>query len=73
MNTNEIREKVERDPDFVNLPRFEYSLARALVRYPEGLPERLIQEALGLVTKDEVDALYERAVRKLRRAMKVRP
>ena len=38
---------IETDPDFILLRRFGYSLKQALKKYPEGLPENLVAQALG--------------------------
>lgn len=72
MTTEEARQKVLEDPDFILLPRFECSIAKLLRRYPEGtVPDRYIAQGL-LITEDDVQAKYEAVVKKLRRSMKVR-
>lgn len=72
MLTDEAKKKIEGEEDFVYLPRFNFSISKALERYPEGLPtNKLIAQAL-LVTEDEVEVLYKKAVRHLRRLMKVK-
>lgn len=71
MTTEEARKRVEADPDFVHLPRFECSLKRVLRRYPEGAPDKVIAQAL-MITEEDVAALFDTAVKKLRRLMRVR-
>lgn len=65
MNSYDIKSKVENDPDFIALRRFDYSLAKLLERYPDGCPDRIIASALGL-TEEQVVELYETAVARLR-------
>ena len=69
-SVDEIRTRIQTEPDFINLKRFEYSLENVLERYPEGAPPRLIAQAL-LMTEEEVEELYQRTVLKLRDVMKV--
>lgn len=69
-SVDEIRTRIQTEPDFINLKRFEYSLEKVLERYPEGAPPRLIAQAL-LMTEEEVEELYQRTVLKLRDVMKV--
>lgn len=38
---------LETHDDFILLRRFEYSMTKALEKYPEGLPDPLIAQALG--------------------------
>jgi len=71
MNNDEIRSRIDGDPDFVNLKRFDYSLAKLLERYPEGCPDRVIAHAL-LVSEEEVEELYDIAVERLRELMGVK-
>jgi hypothetical protein len=71
MNDDEIKRKFAEDPDFVNLPKFGYSLQRALKRYPNGLPEELIAEALG-TTVEGARARYNEVAAKLRAAVEAK-
>jgi len=57
-------------PDFVSLKRFDYSIKKALERYPDGLPSHLIAQALG-IKEEEIEELYQQAVLKLREILKV--
>lgn len=61
----EDQEKVKNDPDFVLLRHCEYSLARVVSRYPEGVPHKVIAKALG-VTEDEVAQILQKALSKMR-------
>jgi hypothetical protein len=69
-----VRQRVDQDPDFINLKRFGYSLEKLLERYPEdkhpeGCPRRIVAAALDM-TEAEVAKLEEAIIVKLRRAMK---
>jgi len=61
----EQQQMVESDPDFILLKRFEYSLERALKKYPEGLDEKLVAQALGK-SSSWVSRRYKAIVEKLR-------
>lgn len=75
MNSAEAKAKLASDPDFVAIKRFDYSLKKLLERYPiekypEGVPVRVMAQAL-LLTEDEVEDEYERAILKMRMLMNV--
>ncbi len=65
-----MTDKLLEDEDHVLLKRFNYSLKATLERYPEGVPEHLIAQALDL-EDEEVTELYQEVVEKLRAIMKV--
>lgn len=71
MTPEEVKKKVEEDPDFVNLKRFDFSLKKLVERYPEGCPNRVILSAL-LMSEDELDKCYNGIVEKLRAQMGVK-
>ena len=58
------------DPDFIAIKRYDYSLKKLLAAFPNGAPERIIAQALG-IKEPEVAGLYRAAVLKLRDAMHV--
>lgn len=64
----EIPELLASDEDFIVLRRFDYSLTQLLRRYPDGVPDAVAAQALGL---SEVDlaAAYEGVVVQLRESM----
>ncbi len=65
-----MTDKLLDDEDHILLKRFNYSLKETLERYPEGVPEHLIAQALDL-EEEEVSELYQDVVEKLRAIMKV--
>jgi hypothetical protein len=70
MSTSEIRKKIESEPDFVNLKRYDFSLEKLLDKFPDGVPNKMIAQAL-LMTEEEVEKIYQQVVLKLRKEMKV--
>jgi hypothetical protein len=67
---NDVKQKLIDDPDFVFLRRFDYSMKKVLERYPDGLPEKLISQAL-MLSEEEVEALYQETLSFFRKEMKV--
>lgn len=70
MTTTEIRRKLVHEPDYVFLKRFDFSLAKLVEKYPEGVPDRVIAQGL-LLTEEDVREIYEHIVLKLRRTMRI--
>lgn len=70
MTSDEAREKIRTDPDFIYIPRFDFSLEKMVLRYPDGVPEKLIAQAL-MMTEDELRLTFESAVKKLRASVGV--
>jgi hypothetical protein len=70
MNPLEAKRRVETDPDYIYLKRFEFSLKKLLERYPEGCPDKVIAAAL-MIPEHEVEDLYQKAVVRLRMIMGV--
>lgn len=68
LTSAEARRLVKEDPDFVYVKRFDYSLKRITERYPEGVPARLIAQALFLA-EDDIEKLYNDIIAKLKREM----
>jgi hypothetical protein len=67
---DDVRTRIDTDPDYIFSRRFNYSLAEFQERYPEGAPNKLIAQALA-ISEEEVEDLYEQVIAKLRSAMKV--
>lgn len=61
---------IEFDPEYVYLRRYDFSVTKLLERYPDGVPDHIIAQAL-LCTEDDVQRIYEGAVEKLRKHLKV--
>jgi hypothetical protein len=72
----QIRQRIDADPDFIALKRYGNSLESFLEKYPNGVPDddkgvKLIAQALCM-TEEEVRETVEKVVKAIRRAMKVR-
>lgn len=65
MVSDEVRKKIDFDPDWIAIKRFDFSLKKLLERYPEGVPVRIICQALAMEEKD-VESLYNQLLEKLR-------
>jgi hypothetical protein len=72
VNEEEMREKIQNDPLFVNVKRFEYDIEKLEVKFPDGCPNHVIADAL-MMTEDEVEAHMDAIVSKLRTVMGVEP
>ena len=66
MNFQTTRERIEQDPDFVNLKKFDYSLKRMLEKYPNGAPDRVISQALQ-IPEAEIDQRFQSILDKLKK------
>ena len=70
MTGSEARKRIRHDPNFVYLKRFDFSMEKLLDRYPEGVPNKLIAQAL-LITEEDVETIYNNIIEKLRKNMNV--
>lgn len=66
----EILKEVRTNPDFIYLKRFDYSLEALMDRFPNGVPIKIIAQALVL-TEEEVEQSLESALSKLRNHLKI--
>lgn len=64
------RRRVSEEPDYVNVKRFGFSLARLKERYPDECPDGVVADAM-MVPEDQVQVLYEGIAAKLRGIMGV--
>ena len=71
MTTEEAQRQLHSNPDFVNLKRYGYSLEAVAAQFPQGCPDKVIAQAM-LITEDDVPAMKEAVMLKLRAAMKVK-
>jgi hypothetical protein len=65
MNSSLLKSKIENDPDFINLKRFDFSLKKMCEKYPNGAPDRVISQALGC-SETEINQCYQQALAKLK-------
>lgn len=70
MTSNEAKQLIDTEPDFVYMKRFDFSLDKLMERYPDGAPTKIIAQAM-MMTEDEVEELYQLVIVKMRQALKV--
>ena len=68
MDEKTTRHNLQYDPDYILLKRFDYSLTKALVRYPDGMEDAMIAQALG-ISERAVQRTYDSIVSKLKAAV----
>lgn len=61
---------LEDDDDWIAIKRVDYSLAKLLKKYPDGVPENIVASAL-MLSPDEVEKLHQETVEELRELMGV--
>jgi len=62
---SEVKQKLYMDSDFIAIKRFDYSLKKLLQKYPEGVPPKIIAQALDL-SEPELESLTTATLAKLR-------
>lgn len=67
----ELKRKIAEDPDFIDSPRNDNSLAKLISKKPDGVDEKTIAKVLRM-TEEEVHDTLARATNKIRKAMKVK-
>jgi hypothetical protein len=70
MDEDTINVKLQTEDDFIAIKRFGFSLRSIMDRYPEGVPDRYIAQALA-VPEEELPVLYDSVVAKLRTLMQI--
>ena len=63
-----IKNKIEEDPDFILLKRFDYSLKRFLEKHQNGTTDKIISQALG-ITPEELKTKYTEILSKLKNSL----
>lgn len=64
----EIKRKIEEDPDFINSPRYDNSLAVFALKNDDGVDDSYISKVL-LISEEEVLKLYDKAISSLKKIM----
>ena len=65
-NLNEISRLILEDPDYVYVPRRDYSLKKVVERYPDGLPTRAAAAKALMMSEPDFDKMVASAIVKLR-------
>lgn len=63
---NEDLKRLNEDPDYVCLPRYQCSLRKVLDRYPDGVPSRAMAAKALCMTEAEFEALVAEAMAELK-------
>jgi len=63
--TEEQRQMIRQETDYVFLRRYHYSVDEAIQKFPDGLPTVMIAKGLG-ETSDWVESQYRTVVGKIR-------
>lgn len=66
----DIKQKIENDPDFINSKKHQYSLKRFLREHSSGTTDNIISYFLCIQPSD-VKVLYDSAVKKIRQKMNI--
>jgi hypothetical protein len=66
----EIKNKIETEPNFINSKKHQYSLSGFLEQHPNGTTDNIIAYFL-CITPEDVKNIYYNAVEKIRQKMKV--
>ena len=65
MINNDETSKLNTDPDYINLPKYGYSLKKFLSNHPHGTTDSMICKAL-CISQKELEDLYRSAILKLK-------
>ena len=65
-----IKQKIQKDEDFIYCPRLGNSLKRLMDKNPDGVEDDRIMKVL-LMSKKELELTYNGALEKLRKALGV--
>lgn len=65
LTTDKALELINDSKDFVCLKRFDYSLKKLLLRYPDGVPDKIISQAL-MIPEEYVPQLWDDIIARLR-------
>lgn len=69
LTTDKALELINDSPNFVCLKRFDYSLKKLLARYPEGVPDKVIAQAL-MIPEEYLPELWNDIIVRLRSIVK---
>jgi hypothetical protein len=67
----EIHKKILEEDDFVHCPKLDNSLKKVVNKNPDGLEDNKIADLLG-IDSEEVDSLYQSAIKKIRQKLNIK-
>jgi hypothetical protein len=68
--SEEIRDKIKNDPDFINSKKHAYSLKKFLKQNPNGTTENIIAYFL-CITPEDVKATFQESIKKIRQKLNI--
>jgi hypothetical protein len=68
---SEIHRKIQEDEDFVHCPKFDNSLKKIMNKNPDGLEDSKIADIL-CISVEEVESLYQSAIKKIRQKLNIK-
>lgn len=68
MTQEQMRNLIDNDSDWIAVKRFDFSLRKLLDRYPDGVPNRVIAQALQM-SEENIEEMYQKLLVKLRNKM----
>jgi hypothetical protein len=60
--------RLETDPDFILLKRYDYSLNKLLEKFPNGVPDEVAGSALGC-SAEEIEEIYQGIVGRIKKGV----
>jgi hypothetical protein len=55
--SNDTKQKIQTDEDFINYPKFSNSIKKLMSKYPDGVEDEVIAKAL-MIPVEEVEARF---------------
>lgn len=71
MTDDEIIKRLVTEEDFVFAPRYQNSVKVLIEKYPDGVPDRIIAQALQ-IDVSEVTEAFDRAIAKIKKQIRAR-
>lgn len=68
MSFQDTRNKLENDPDFILIKRFDFSLKKLIEKNPNGVSSKIAAQALGMPEK-ELEAIFAQILAKLKKQL----
>ena len=65
-----MTDKIDKDPDYINCPKFGNSIKQLLEKFPDGVPDEYIAKVMGMDVED-VKKIYTKILAKLRKNLKI--
>lgn len=67
----EVLKKIQEDEDFIHCPKMNNSIKEILKKNPDGLEDKKIADLLCMQI-DEIEEIYQSAIKKLRQKLNIK-